>query len=98
LVVWLDNNPLARGKIASRARLLVKFTKEGMTFGGVHGFIRIEQGKLHSEDSWKQSVNRSLKTSSDEVRKCAKRADFVGKWFAQIGSAATVLALMGVRP
>lgn len=98
LAVWLDKYPLASRRIAIRARMLVKFTKEGMAFGGVYGFIRIEQGKIYAEDSWKRSVNRSLKNSSDEVRICAKRASFIGKWFAQIGSATTVLALMGVKP
>lgn len=98
LAVWLSNNPLASRRIASRARMLVKFTKEAMTFGGVHGFIRIERGKIYAEESWKRAVNRSLKSSSDEVRTCAKRANFIGKWFAQIGNATTVLALMGVKP
>lgn len=98
LAVWLNDNPLARGMIARLARLLVTFTKEGMTFGGVHGLIRIDEGRFHAEERWKQSVNRSLMESSDEVRECAKRAEFVGKWFALAGSAPTVLALMGVRP
>lgn len=98
LVVWLNDNPLARGRIASLARLLVTFTKEGMTFGGVYGLIRIDEGRFHAEEGRKQSVNQSLRESSDEVRVCAKRAEFVGKWFAQAGSAPTVLALMGVRP
>ena len=98
LVVWLDNNPLARSRIATRAQLLVKFTKEGMLFGGVHGLIRIGDGRVYANEEWKQVVNRSLKGSSDEVRGCAKRAVFIGKWFAQAGSSQTVLALMGVRP
>lgn len=98
LAVWIDDNPLLWGKIANRARVLVPFTKEGLFFGGVHGFIRINRGKIHSESTWKRTVNKSLRDSSDEVRCCAKRAEFVGKWFAQTGSAQTVLALMGVRP
>lgn len=98
LAVWLNDNPLARGRIADRARLLVPFTKEGMTFGGVHGFIRLKAGKLHHDKAWKQSVIRSLRESSDEVRECVKRAEYIGKWFAITGNASTVLALMGVRP
>lgn len=98
LAVWLSHNPLARGRIANRARLLVTFTKEGMTFGGIHGLIHIDDGRLHANEAWNQSVNRSLRASSDEVRRCTKRAEFVGKWFAQTGSTPTVLALMGVRP
>lgn len=98
LAVWLDENPLARGRIASRARLLVAFTKEAMTFGGVHGFIRLGEGRLQADEAWNRSVTRSLKESSKEVRACARRAEFIGKWFAVAGSAPTVLALIGVRP
>lgn len=98
LAVWLDENPLARSRVASRAQMLVPFTKEALTFGGVHGFIRLEGGRLRAEVAWKKAVNRALKESSDEVRSCTKRADFIGKWFAQAGSAATIFALIGVRP
>lgn len=98
LAVWLSDHPLARGRVAICARLLVTFTKEGMTFGGVHGLVLLEHGRLYAEEKWKRDVNRSLRVSSDEVRVCTKRAEFVGKWFAQVGSAPTVLALMGVRP
>lgn len=98
LAVWLEENPLARSRVASRAILLVPFTKDALTFGGVHGFIRIERGRLYADLKWKKAVNRSLKDSSEEVKGCAKRADFVGKWFAQTGSATTVLALLGVCP
>lgn len=98
LAVWLDEHPLARGRIASRASLLVPFSKEALTFGGLHGFIRLEEGRLHAEDSYKKVVNRVLRQSSDEVRDCAKRAELVGKWFSETGTATTVLALIGVCP
>lgn len=98
LAVWLDTNPLARGRVATRARLLVPFTKEALLFGGVHGFISLDAGQLRATSTWQRPVSGALRDSSDEVRLCAKRANFVGKWFAKTGNAATVLALMGVRP
>lgn len=98
LTVWLDQNPLARGRVESRARQLVSFTKEALTFGGTHGLLRFEGCRLQADENWRTVVDRVLAESSNEVRDCAKRADFVGKWFAQTGSAATVFALMGVRP
>ncbi len=98
LAVWLDEYPLARGRVVSRARLLVSFTKEALTFGGTHGLIRLDGGMLHADMGWKKAVTRVLGRSSDEVRVCAKRAGFVGKWFAESGSAATVLSLIGVSP
>ena len=98
LAVWINSNPLAQGRIATRARLLVTFTKEGMVFGGAHGLTRINEGWLHANEDWRQPIHRSLRDSSEEVRLCARRAEFVGKWFARTGSASTVFALMGVRP
>lgn len=98
LAVWLNENPLARGRVTSRTHLLVPFTKEALMFGGIHGLIRLDGGRMQAETTWQQAVNRTLTESSDEVKDCAKRAAFIGKWFAQTGSAATVLALIGVRP
>ncbi len=98
LPVWLQEYPLSRNKIASRARMLAPFTKEAITFGGMHDFFKIENGKLFADNNWKRVVKRIMKDSSDEVNECAKKADFVGKWFAQIDDASTVLALIGVRP
>lgn len=98
LAVWLAEHPLARGGMANRARLLVPFTKEALTFGGVHGLIRLDGGRVRADATWRRAVNQTMRGSSDEVKGCAKRAGFIGKWFAQAGSAATVLALIGVRP
>lgn len=98
LAVWLDENPLARGRVASRACVLVPFTKEALMFGAVHGLIRLDKGSVWAVAAWKRSVNRTLTEASDEVKGCAKRATFIGNWFARAGSAATVLALIGVRP
>jgi hypothetical protein len=98
LAVWLDEYPLTRGRLTNRARSLVSYTKEALLFGGIHGFIRIEHGKIFSDVNWRLAVKKSLKTSSDEVSECVNRAEFVGKWFASTGGVSTVLALIGVRP
>jgi len=98
LAVWLSETPLARGKIARRAQLLVPFTKEALLFGGIYGFLHLDGDGLHADAQWQRAINRVLRVSSDEVRHCVKTAAFAGKWFAQTGGAVTVLALMGVRP
>jgi hypothetical protein len=98
LAVWLDEHPLARGRVSGKATLLVPYTKEALTFAGVHGLIRFEANRLRADDTRASDVASILKESSDEVKLCAKRAEFIAKWFAQAGNAATVLALIGVRP
>lgn len=98
LPVWLNENPLARSQVVTRARALVPFTKEALIFAGVRGFIALNDTRLHADANWGAAVNRVLKESSAEVNLCAKRAFFLGKWFAKTGSATTVLAIMGARP
>lgn len=98
MVVWLQRNPLVRGRVVSRARLLVPYTKEALTFGAVRGLIRLEGGGVQAVESWQKQVEGAVRSSSEEVRSCAKRAELVGKWFASAGSAPTVFALLGARP
>lgn len=98
LAVWLEEHPLARPRIGDRARTLVPYTKEALTFGGLHGVLTIAHGAIEGNDDSRERVRKSLEDSSDEVRSCAMRAEFVGKWFATTGSVETVMALMGVRP
>ncbi|WP_430231327.1 three component ABC system middle component [Nitrosomonas communis] len=96
--VWLDLNPLAGSHIADRSRALVPFTKEAMSFGGVYGMLRFQNGNVAGVAEWKRKIEGILSECSVEVRECAKRAEFLGKWFAKIGNASTILALFGVRP
>jgi hypothetical protein len=98
LAVWIDDNPLARSRIADRARTLVPFTKEAMMYGGLHGLFEFQGGAISANLEWKKRIAADLKDSTDEVRSCAKRAEFVGKWLASSGSSSTVMAILGVRP
>lgn len=98
LAVWVDENPLSRPRVADRARTLAPFTKEAMLFGGVHGLLSFKDGAMKGNTEWKKRITADLKDSTEEVRGCFKRAEFVGKWFAGSGSAATVMAILGVRP
>lgn len=98
LAVWIDDNPLARSRVADRSRMLVKFTKEAMMFGGLHGLLQFQAGAVVANPKWKKLITAELKDSTDEVRSCMKRAEFVGKWLANSGSSSTVMAIFGVRP
>ena len=97
LAVWINRYPLALGTVANSARALVPFTKDGVLWGGRHGLTRISGGWLQADEGWHGVVHQSLGEGSDETRLCARRASFVGRWFARAGSPSTVLALLGVR-
>ena len=98
LAVWLGRNPLAPSTIADRARSLVPFTKEALQFAGAYGLLQFNETLIHANPEWRRRVASALEDSSEEVRSCAKRAEFVGKWFAKTGNAETILSLLGVQP
>jgi len=98
LAVWLENHPFARGQISIRAKLLAPFTKEGLLFGGLYGLFQIEKSRVYPNVTQRRTISSSLRESSNEVRECSKKSEFIGKWFAQAGSAPTILAMIGVRP
>ena len=98
LPVWLGRNPLAQSIISDRARSLVPFTKEALRFAGAYGVLQFDQTIIRANPDWRRRMAKALQDSSDEVRACAKRAEFLGKWFAKTGSAETVLSLLGVQP
>ena len=74
------------------------FTKEALSFGGIRGLLRMVGGRVEANAEWTDRVGAVLNDTNDEVQLCAKRAEFVGKWLGKTGNAATVMALMGVRP
>lgn len=98
LSVWLDENPSWQANIAVRARTLMPFTKDALLFGGMRGFVSIENNVVSADLSWRRRVNAALRLSTSEVQTCAKKAGFIGKWFSEAGDSTTVLALIGVRP
>lgn len=98
LPVWLARNPLAPSTIADRARALIPFTKEALRFGGAYGLLQFTDTMIHANPAWKERMAIALEDTSDEVLACAKRAEFVGRWFAKTGNAETVLSLLGVQP
>jgi Family of unknown function (DUF6521) len=69
-----------------------------LLFGGVHGLLLFTSGLVSSDAARRRTVNSVLRVSTDEVRACAKRAEFIGKWFAKAGTPGTIMALMGVKP
>lgn len=98
LPAWLENNPIEQRRVASRCQALVPFTRTALTFGGTHGFLRFEGHRLRAAADWSKAVRQAIQKASAEVRTCAAKAEFVGKWFANAGNSTTVLALIGVRP
>ncbi|MBN9687369.1 MULTISPECIES: three component ABC system middle component [unclassified Corallococcus] len=98
LPIWLSEHPIIRTRLGERAATLRSFTKEALVFGGSHGLLSLAQNGVRANVEMKRRVTAALKSTSDEVRECANRAEFLGRWLEKAGGTETVLVLLGVRP
>jgi hypothetical protein len=98
LPVWISEQPLIVASLPNRAKSLVPYTKEAISFGGCHQLIDVSGDQIFSSVSAERSMKRMLRQSSEEVRECVKKAEFVGKWFAYTGAPETIFTLLGIRP
>jgi hypothetical protein len=98
LPTWLAEHPIVRTRLGERASTLRLFTREALLFGGTHGLLLMGQDGVRANADMKRGVAAGLKSTSDEVRECAKRAEFLGRWLEKAGGTETVMALLGVRP
>jgi len=98
LPVWINAQPLIVASLPNRAKSLVPYTKEAIAFGGCHRLIEVTADQIFSSRDAERSMNRMLRQSSEEVRECMKKAEFVGKWFAHTGAPETIFTLLGIRP
>jgi hypothetical protein len=98
LPTWLAEHPIVRTRLGERASTLRSFTREALIFGGTHSLLSLGQDGIRANAEMKKRVAAGLKPTSDEVRECAKRAEFLGRWLERSGGTETVMALLGVRP
>lgn len=98
LAAWMDENPSFQATLAVRSRAMVPFTRDALIFGGTRQFLQVSTDAVLARIEWKRRVNSALRQFSPETQACLKKAEFLGNWFLETGTANTVMALLGVRP
>lgn len=99
LASWVLTHPLLCLLIAERARALVPFTREAISFGGRYSLLTWAQnGMITTQPEWRRKIDDYRVRSTVEVQDCIKKSAFVGKWFRRTGDASTTMATLGVRP
>ena len=97
LPAWLGAHPRVLVGFQERAGALVPATKSALLFATSNGLISVVDEGVRAAPRPRAMASFERETT-DEVRECLKKARFVGRWFAQAGSATTVMALWGVTP
>lgn len=92
---WLQKNAPLRARLVDRACSMTDLVREGLLWGGTHSVVTVDASGIVAQR--KTAVRRYVRGSTAEVQEVAKKAHFLGKWFAKAGTPATVMVLWGVR-
>lgn len=96
--VWISANPLIVASLPERAKSLVPYTREAITFGTSGGIFGIVSQEIAIMSEHASRVRATMRQTSAEVQQCMKKSEFLGKWFAHTGSSETIFTLLGVCP
>ena len=91
---FVERNRPLRLTFPERAKALTPFVRQGLLVALAVDLVEMDQ---HGLSSPRNDPIKTTKEVTDEVTECYKRAHFVGRWFAKVGSHSTVAMLWGVR-
>lgn len=99
--VWLNKNSHLRVDFAQRTRDLVSITREALYFGIDSGHITMSDADtfISTKKPFKKTTEL-LKSELDisEISEIRKRAPFMGRWYGQAGTVASIYVMWGIRP
>ena len=94
--VWIQENQKVRIGFADRAKNLVPVTNETIAF-------LMQLKAMHIDIDGIIKITRHKKVSLanhnyGEIADILKKAEIIGKWFANAGTASTIYTMWGVKP
>jgi hypothetical protein len=93
---WLQANPQVKVGFAQRARTLLSASKETLVFMMQFGVLTVDNDAMLSAPL--KSPKKIRKLKNGEVADCFKRAELLGKWFANSGSSISIYTMWGIKP
>ena len=92
---WVERNPAIRVGFPERARSMVPHVREAIIFGTSAGLLICDtSGNIFVGPALPK---KEIKTDSEEVQECYRRARTLGAVLASGGADHTVLAMLGVQ-
>lgn len=96
MVVWIQKYPDVLIGFPGRAKSLVPFSNESVEFLLQRNILEM----VHSELSIVKTLSKTKidAIADQEILECYKKAEHVGRWFAQMGAEENIYATWGVKP
>lgn len=98
LATWIIGHSEALVGFINRTQSLVPFIREALLFGLSQNLFEFDSQGNIAPASRPKKLTRYSKDATAEARECLNKAAFVGRWFAESGTSATIMALWGVKP
>lgn len=95
-VGWLADHGPSLAQLPDRVLRLVPVTREALLFLVQHNALRIEEGGLVPGE--KPIRLSKLSQTTDDAAEARAAAALLGRWFANQGSASSILQGLGVSP
>jgi hypothetical protein len=94
---WLQKNPHFKIGFSERTRQTITYTNNALTYGLQKEILIItDEGQVSIGANLIKPIHYSR--NANEVYECRKKAQFLGKWFADSGSLTTIFAEWGIKP
>ena len=97
LAAWLQARPEVRLRFADVAASLVPVVRESLVFAASRAALVVDQDVVRSSPL-PRGARAMISANTRDVREVLKKAQFVGKWYANAGTVETIMSLWGVRP
>jgi len=97
LAAWLQGHPSVRLRFAEHASAMVPVVREGLLFALSATTVRLVDAQIHSTPL-RRGVATEIASNTSDFREVIRKAQFVGRWYANAGTTETIMALWGVRP
>jgi hypothetical protein len=103
LQVWLNMNQQIKVGLATRARTLVPYAREAVTFLCQSRILYVNEENASlvvckSLRRRKQTRNSAERTAGGDVADCTQKAVVLGRWLSRVNSPAAIYASFGLMP
>lgn len=93
LLVWMQDHPLQVEAFPAHAVSLKQRVSDAIFLASSTGLVAADDGLLT-----RGSARKMPQGTSDEVRECFSKAEWVARWFAQTSPAMSLFTYWGVKP
>ena len=98
MVVFTQRHPDVLVGFPDRARSLIPFANEALEFLFFRKIVAINDARLTVEKTISKTGMSKYAAMDQEIADCIRKAEHVGRWFAQMGTEENVYTAWGVMP